>query len=158
MRVYSRSGGSGCLPDLPSSGLTRPPEVRRLKTARKNRPKYGLYTVRFKSRPIRRATRSNYGRIYTSLLPDVYIAPATLSSLYMAVYKVHVPCHWVQHEFTVCSVTLLTATVTTWFFCTAILRNHHWPRKREIFCSLNVKFSDHFTDYSIVELFCIIST
>jgi len=76
-RVYNR--GSGYLPDLPSSSLTRPPEVRRLKIARKNQPKYGLYTIlRFTSRSIRRATHSNYGWIYTSYI----LPPRPIIALY----------------------------------------------------------------------------
>lgn len=46
----------------------------------------------------------------------VYIAPATLSPLYMASgdkESVLCLCSWVQLEFSVCSLTLLTINVTT---------------------------------------------
>jgi len=113
--TWSKYGcGSGCLPDLPSSSLTRPPEVRRLKTARKNRPKYGLYTVRFISRPIRQGapiTDEYIRRIYCPRDPSLYTARGDREN------ALCFRC-WVQHEllfaeFAACLPTLLIVNKMT---------------------------------------------
>lgn len=105
MRTWNKCGrvcSGGSLPDLPSSGLTRPPEVQRLKTARKNWPKYGLYAIRFISGPIRRATRSNYGRMYVAPAGRIYCPRDLIAALYGEIERTRVSAVGVQYEFIVC--------------------------------------------------------